>query len=201
MKLHVLSAAVLGICLCVPAIADSSVEIPLDEQSKLTQELLKYDTNKDGIITLEEKAAVKAAEFDAADIDKDGFLTWDEFKTMMDAKRTARLTAMFKVADKDGSGVVSADEFLNIFAVGQNAAQAATVFAIMDTTTADGGLTPTELNAALAGNEPVAQLMWKFAGMDTLTVDAKLSKDEYVAKPAKLPKPPKLPKPNTKGKK
>lgn len=200
MKLPVLSVAILGLALSVPVFADSSVDIPLDDQSKLTQDLLQYDTNKDGVISLDEMAAVKAAEFAKADTDGDGYLTWAEFKAMVDAKRDSRLATLFKVADKDGSGAVSADEFLAVFAAGQNATQVATVFAIMDAANSDGSLSPAELSVALAGNDPVAQLMWKFARLDT-SGDAKLSKDEYVAKPAKLPKPPKLPKPNSKGKK
>lgn len=193
MKLHVLSAAVLGLCLCAPAFAGGD-GVALEGQSKLNQELLKYDTNKDGVVSLEEMAAARSAEFDGADIDKDGFLTWAEYKAMLDAKRSIRLATMFKVMDKDNSGGVSSDEFLSVFAVGENVAQAATVFSIMDGNS-DLSLSTDELNAALVGNEPVAGQMWKFASMDTITVDAKLSKDEYVAKPAKLPKPPKLPKP------
>jgi len=197
MKLNVLSAAVLGLCLCAPAFADCGMTA-LDEQSKLTQDLLQYDTNGDGIITLSELVAGKTAEFTKADTDGDGFLTWAEFKVLMDSKKAARLATLFKVADKNSNGAISSDEFLNVFAVGKNAIQAATVFAIMDTNS-DGALSPDELTAALAGNEPVAGLMWQFAGMDT-DGDAKLSLTEYTAKLPKLPTPPKLPVPSPKGK-
>jgi hypothetical protein len=86
-----------------------------------------------------------------------------------------------------------------VFAVGEEATTTAvnranTAFAILDSSK-DGLLTSAELAATLMGNEPLWQMMWQFAEMDS-NGDAKLATTEYASKlTGMLPKAPKLPTP------
>lgn len=194
MKLHAsLAGVVLSICLSPVAFADTNSTSLLENFSKLTQDLLQYDTNKDGIISADEIAAAKAAEFTKIDTDADGYITWAEFKAAQDIKLANRIASIIKIADKNADGTISSEEFINIFSAGQNATQAATIFAIVDAD-GSGGLSAAEITAILASNEPIMLQIGRFASLDT-NGDAKLSQDEFVAKLPKLPIPPKLPKP------
>lgn len=193
MQLSRLSCAVLGILLANQAYA-ASEPVALEEITQTSQALVNYDSNKDGLISLDELASGRKAEFERADNNpKDGHLVWEEYKALQDSKRDTRLKGMFKLLDKDGNGKVSSEEFLNVFAVGKEPKQAAVVFAIMDTNS-DGTLGADELSTALTGNAPAMPQMWAFAGLDK-DMDGKLSAEEFINRPAKLPVPPKLPKP------
>lgn len=193
MKIKLLSAAILAASLCVPAMADDSV---LAGQSEMTQMLLKYDTNKDGIISRDEMLAAKTAEFTAADTNGDGFLSWAEFKAMEDAKRVARMKTIFAVMDADKNGSVSSAEFMSV-ASDKVATQAAVVFALGDTNS-DGALSFDELSAMRAGSEATEKLMWAFAGLDTVA-DGQLSLAEFTAPFVKKAPLPPLKKPEMKG--
>lgn len=203
MKMQLVSASILAMCLSAPVFAESlDVLTPVDPPVTVTPDPTGVVTpDPTGVVTpptLSDKAAAKALEFKATDADGDGYVTWAEFKLASDAKRDARILAAFKTADADKSGALSSDEFLSMFATGDvvSAAavtQASTVFTIIDTDQ-NGVISPVELGVASADEKPVGALMWAFARMDT-NGDAKLAATEYSAKPAKLPKPPKLPKP------
>jgi hypothetical protein len=202
MKMKLVSASILALCLSAPAFAESlDVILPVEPPITVIPDITVVTPEPPVVVTpptLSDKAAAKAREFNATDTDADGYVTWAEFKLASDAKRDARILAAFKAADADKSGTLSSEEFLSIFATGEvvSAAavtQASTVFTIIDTDQ-NGMISPVELGVASADEKPVAALMWAFARMDT-NGDAKLAATEYSAKPAKLPKPPKLPKP------
>jgi len=182
-----------------PAFASEDGFSFVEEQSKLTQDLLQFDANKDGVVTVLEKANAKLVEFIGADADKDTFVTWDEFKAQRQAKSAERINKMFAVADKNADKALSSEEFALVFAVGEEATTTAvnranTVFAILDSSK-DGLLNSAELAANLTGNESQWQMMWQFAEMDS-NGDAKLATTEYASKlTGMLPKAPKLPTP------
>jgi Ca2+-binding EF-hand superfamily protein len=196
MKMKLVSASILALCLSAPAFAESlDVILPVEPPITVTPDPTIVVTPP----TLSDKAAAKALEFKATDADHDGYVIWAEFKLASDAKRDARILAAFTAADTDKNGTLSSDEFLNMFAVGEVVSpaaitQASTVFSIIDTeSNSIGVITPAELALASADEKPVNALMWAFARMDA-NGDAKLAATEYGFKPAKLPKPPKLPK-------
>lgn len=204
MKMKLVSASILATFLCAPVFAESPV-VPVPE-IVVVDPLVPVDPPlvvvPEPVVvvppTLTDKATARAREFKAMDTDGDGFATWAEFKLASDAKRDAQIKAMFKLADKDGNGSLSSEEFLNRFAMGEVVSssavtQASTVFTIIDTDQ-NGILSPTELGIATVDGKPVGALMWAFARMD-VNGDAKLAATEYSAKPVQLPKPPKLPKP------
>lgn len=201
MKMNVVSASILAMCLSAPVFAESlDVITPVDPPIVVIPDPVVVTPDPVVVITpptLSDKAAAKAREFKATDTDGDGYVTWAEFKAASDAKRDARILAAFKSADTDKGGSLSSEEFLSMFATGEvvSAAaitQASTVFTIIDADQ-NGVISPLELGVASADEKPVSALMWAFARMDT-NGDAKLAATEYSAKPAKLPKPPKLPK-------
>ncbi|OQX09587.1 MAG: hypothetical protein BWK73_22550 [Thiothrix lacustris] len=202
MKLNVVSASILAMCLSAPVFAESlDVITPVDPPITVIPDPVVVTPDPVVVITpptLSDKAAAKAREFKATDTDSDGYVTWAEFKLASDAKRDARILAAFTAADADKKGSLSSEEFLSIFATGEvvSAAavtQASTVFTIIDADQ-NGVISLVELGVASADEKPVGALMWAFARMDA-NGDAKLAATEYSAKPAKLPKPPKLPKP------
>lgn len=96
--------------------------------------LNKFDTNADGVLTIDEMPDHRAKKFGHMDMDGDGAVTRDEIdaarikgrrhKTarmmkhldldgdgeITQAEFTARALMMFEKADKNGNGVVTADE-------------------------------------------------------------------------------------------
>ncbi len=190
MKTKLLSAAVLAAFLSVAAMADDSL---LDRQSEMVQMLLKYDTNGDGIVSRDELIAGKTAEFNAFK-GSDEFLSWDEFKALLDSKTKDRLESIYNVMNTDTTtnAEVTADEFAAAFA-DKSAAQSATVFALADADNS-GSLSMDEWKALHSSD--VGGQMWMFAKLDA-NGDKQLSVDEYVDAP---PLPPVKPAP-TGGKK
>ncbi|KAJ7944418.1 calmodulin-like protein 1 [Quillaja saponaria] len=89
----------------------------------------KYDTNKDGKISLEEyKSALRALDkgipeaeaanlFKIMDTDGDGFIDFKEFIEMFDAGekvKPADIQSAFQVFDLDGNGKISAKELFQV---------------------------------------------------------------------------------------
>ncbi|XP_004511937.1 calmodulin-like protein 30 [Cicer arietinum] len=89
----------------------------------------KFDTNKDGKISLEEyKAAAKALDkgigdaeamkaFKAMDSDKDGFIDFKEFMEMFNGEgkiKEDEIKSAFQVFDINGDGKISAEELSQI---------------------------------------------------------------------------------------
>lgn len=71
-----------------------------------------WDRNKDGVVTCDEWKAYATELFDAADADRDGFLTQAEFDTIIKTDRMFE-TANFKYFDQNGDGKVSRAEFID----------------------------------------------------------------------------------------
>ena len=119
-------------------------------ESKSSAQMLsfvKMDTNKDGKVSADEHAAGAKQMFDAMDANKDGKVTAAEMQaarlriTGQKAKKSDMSAAdKIKVVDKDGDGVLAAEEH----AVGSRA-----MFEKMDTNK-DGFLTKDELAAGHA---------------------------------------------------
>ena len=167
--------------------AAAETESGLVAQGKLTQDLMQADSNKDGVVSREELIAAKTAEFKQADTNADTFLSWDEFKTLADTKRSNRFNTIFKLMDKDANGSLSASEFVNLV-LDKPVAQTNVVFAILDQNT-DSALSPEELQVLLNAEDSSSNLVWQFAGLDT-DLDGQLSVTEYTTKPVNTIVPP-----------
>jgi Ca2+-binding EF-hand superfamily protein len=85
--------------------SDNDGTVDLDEAKKAASALFdKLDTDNDGTLDLKElKGRVTDKEFKAADPDKDGTLSKDEYLALVEKR--------FKAADPDSDGTVSAAEF------------------------------------------------------------------------------------------
>ena len=84
---------------------DNDGTVDLDEAKKAASALFdKLDTDKDGTLDLKElKGRLTQKELAAADPDKDGTLSKDEYLAVVEKR--------FKAADPDNDGSVSAAEF------------------------------------------------------------------------------------------
>ena len=71
-----------------------------------------WDRNKDGVVTCEEWKAYAVELFDAADVNKDGFLSPEEYATVMKTDRMFD-TVGFKWWDANGDGKISRAEFVD----------------------------------------------------------------------------------------
>lgn len=70
----------------------------------------QIDTNKDGKVTQAEIDAYRAAQVSAADANKDGVLTIDEFQTAYDAFIRPQMVRAFQDFDTDGDGKITSAE-------------------------------------------------------------------------------------------
>ena len=68
------------------------------------------DTNSDGMVSAEERAAFKQARSTAADSNGDGKLSADEMVAARQAKMTDRIAAFVAKQDQNGDGALSFDE-------------------------------------------------------------------------------------------
>jgi Ca2+-binding EF-hand superfamily protein len=127
-KLIPLVAAFLTLSL--PALAapgdqtSSPSEPPKTERAKpqrAERGVMRYDTNKDGVVTIEEWRAGQQARFKRLDISGDGKLTQDELFARTPAigssvlpsdRQAGRQSAYFQRLDADKDGVVTLTEFM-----------------------------------------------------------------------------------------
>jgi Ca2+-binding EF-hand superfamily protein len=88
-----------------PFDTDNDGTVDIDEAKKAAGELFdKLDADKDGTLDVKElKGRLTQQEFIAADPDKDGTLSKDEYLAVVEKR--------FKAADPDNDGTVSAAEF------------------------------------------------------------------------------------------
>ena len=138
-----ISAVILGaLTLCSGSLAAES------KSSAADPEFVRMDTNRDGKVSADEHAAGAKQTFATMDANKDGKVTGAEMKasyqriTGQKAKKSDMTAAdKIKVVDKDGDGMLTAEE---------HAAGSRVMFEKMDTNR-DGFLTKDELVAGHAG--------------------------------------------------
>ena len=123
LKLLVIPAAAL--LLAAPALAapgDTPAPAPTtDRSSRSNSGLMRYDTNKDGVVDRAEWKAGQEARFKQLDTNKDGKLTQDELFARTPAvgnsvlpsdRQVERQSAYFQRLDANKDGVVSLEEFM-----------------------------------------------------------------------------------------
>ena len=139
LKLLVIPAAAL--LLAAPALAapgDTPAPAPTtDRSSRANSGIMRYDTNKDGVVDRAEWKAGQEARFKQLDTNKDGKLSLEEFaaSVQVNAKETAAEVLQKLDANKDGK--VSAEEFKAPRIAAFNRADA----------NKDGTVTPAEVQA------------------------------------------------------
>ncbi|MEJ2180451.1 MAG: EF-hand domain-containing protein [Gammaproteobacteria bacterium] len=72
-----------------------------------------FDTNGDGVVTMDEFNAAAANRFDNMDADNNGVVTLEEFKTYIGQKRSERRQQKFQTMDINKDGQVSQDEYIS----------------------------------------------------------------------------------------
>lgn len=144
---------------------------PPDEQAAFLE---RFDTDGDGLVTRQEIEVARAAEFNAADSDADGTLSFSELEALEQQQQEERLNSEFALLDQDDSDGVSLTEFTEGHP--QNDAVAATaVFGFADLDSG-GSLSLAELDALKQGGpEP-----WRYANLDQ-DGDGNVSKDEFTS--------------------
>lgn len=78
--------------------------------------LTQFDLNKDGVLTQDEVTEAVAARFAAADTDKDGKVSLDEFRAYRLAEAEPMRVRAFQRLDSNGDGKVTREEFDRISA-------------------------------------------------------------------------------------
>ncbi|MBI1425067.1 MAG: hypothetical protein GC149_16595 [Gammaproteobacteria bacterium] len=71
-----------------------------------------FDTNKDGVVTLDEFEAAMTTRFEQMDANHDGKVTFAEFQNYLKQRRQERKLARLKLMDSNGDGQVSKEEFV-----------------------------------------------------------------------------------------
>ena len=72
-----------------------------------------FDTNGDGVVTMDEFNAAAANRFDNMDADNNGVVTLEEFKTYIGQKRSERRRQKFQAMDNNKDGQVTQDEYIS----------------------------------------------------------------------------------------
>jgi EF-hand domain pair len=123
LKLLVIPAAAL--LLAAPALAapgDTPTPAPAtDRPSRASSGIMRYDTNKDGVVDRAEWKAGQEARFERLDANNDGKLTQDELFARTPAvgnsvlpsdRQVERQSAYFQRIDANKDGVVTREEFM-----------------------------------------------------------------------------------------
>ena len=123
LKLLVIPAAAL--LLAMPALAapgdTAAPAAPTDRPSRTNSGIMRYDTNKDGVVDRAEWKAGQEARFKRLDANGDGKLTQDELFARTPAtgnsvlpsdRQSERQSAFFQRLDANKDGVVTVEEFM-----------------------------------------------------------------------------------------
>lgn len=111
LKLIALTAAVA--LLTVPAFAQSDTPAPAAKPARTATGMMRYDTNKDGVVDRAEWDAGQEARFKGLDKNGDGKLSPSE---LAPGGANDRSDALFKRLDTDKDGSVSQAEFMALAA-------------------------------------------------------------------------------------
>ena len=125
LKLLPLSAAALlliaGPALAAPDDPPAPAEKPARASNSVPRGLMRYDTNKDGVVDRAEWKAAQEARFKRLDTNGDGKLTEDELFARTPAignsvlppdRQVQRQSSYFQLLDADKNGVVTLAEFM-----------------------------------------------------------------------------------------
>ena len=124
LKLLILPAALLvlaGPTLAAPGDSPTPSEKNSRSSSAVSRGLMRYDTNKDGVVDRAEWRAGQEARFKQLDTNRDGKLTQEELfaRTPADGnsvlpsdRQVQRQTSYFQLLDADRDGVVTLSEFM-----------------------------------------------------------------------------------------
>ena len=125
LKLLPLSAAALlliaGPALAAPDDPPAPAEKPARASNSVPRGLMRYDTNKDGVVDRAEWKAAQEARFKRLDTNGDGKLTEDELFARTPAignsvlppdRQVQRQSSYFQLLDADKDGVVTLAEFM-----------------------------------------------------------------------------------------
>lgn len=89
----------------VPASAEKGA---MTERHK--EHMEKIDTDGNGKVSKAEAKAAREAHFKTADMDGNGSVSLEEFEAMAERRRQMKLKHKFERSDKNGDGVLTADE-------------------------------------------------------------------------------------------
>ena len=103
MKKSVVSAFIMS------GVLFSSLALAQGGTSKFMQ---YFDTNKDGVVTLDEFEAAMTARFAAMDSDHNGKVDMAEFRQYVQQRREEKKMARLKQMDSNGDGQISKEEFV-----------------------------------------------------------------------------------------
>jgi hypothetical protein len=103
----------LAALVCAAALAScGSSGSPSESDRMFLMAAASWDMNRDNVVTCDEWKAYAASLFDAADRNRAGVLTPEEFKALEKNDRMFTITD-FKYFDVNGNGRLERDEFLN----------------------------------------------------------------------------------------
>lgn len=187
MKLGQIVMGLVVLLFCQIAGANNNF-LPGDKQGQIIQDYLSNDSNKDKVVTRSERNNTKKSDFVKADRDRNGVVTWSEYKTFRLDKQRVYLLNMASLADTNKDGFLSMGEFLDKFLVADNSNKVATIFLLTDSN-GDSLLSKNELLYAFA-YQPSDTMMWDFADLDANS-DTKLIYNEFMGN-TPVPQPPRL---------
>lgn len=187
MKLGQVLTGLIVLLFCQALGANDNV-LPADKQGQIIQDYLSNDTNKDKVVTRSERNHTKKSDFVRADRDRNGIVTWGEYKAFHLDKQRGYLLSMVAGADTNKDGFLTMEEFLDKFLVVDNANKISTIFLLTDAN-GDRLLSKNEVIQAFA-YQPSDTVMWDFASLDANS-DTKLTYNEFMGL-APVPQPPKL---------
>lgn len=141
MKTPLLAVGLVTGCLATASQAEVQDILTLSARGMLSADFATLDVSSDGLLNMDDIAAMAEAKVAALDADNDAALSLEELKRGSNAERLARIERMFPEIDLDDNGFITASELL------EYRPSAEGVLARLDTD-GDGGVNPVEFDAA-----------------------------------------------------